>query len=394
MARSHILRRFVGVLVLASMTVTLVAAPASASGTTRWVDDDGTVGTSSCDGTKAAKKHIQAAVDDSGPNDTVKVCPGTYVEKVTISGARDGLTLMSTKSHQAIIKAKDETTYDTITMVTVTNVDDVTVRNFSIQPLRDPDGPDYCDHGTGVGVSGSKNVAVSGNEIKPSGTGAFCGVWDGVDATAATTGTIKDNTITDYLEDGIHLGGSGTNVTVSGNTVNYIQKGLDPAAGPAIMVDTSAKGAIDGNTLNGPGSGPDDPYPPAAGVELQNSANGTTISNNTIAHMVSGINVYAGSGGSITDNVITGGQEGLGLENADNMTISGNKSSAATSAGLYVQTASTGNKVHDNDFRTNKNGIHQKDCLGQTHTGTNNTWTNNLGNSSSPAVLCAGRPPH
>ena len=46
----------------------------------------------------------------------------------------------------------------------------------------------------------AKSVNISGNDIRPSGSGAFCGVYDGILATAGTTGTIADNVIKDYRE--------------------------------------------------------------------------------------------------------------------------------------------------------------------------------------------------
>ena len=105
MSPSRSAQRCATIAVLASMALALVAGPASASGTTWWVDDDGKAGPSSCDGTDSAHTHIQTAVNAAGADDTVKVCDGSYTEQVTISGSRDGLTLTSVNSHGAVIKA-------------------------------------------------------------------------------------------------------------------------------------------------------------------------------------------------------------------------------------------------------------------------------------------------
>src|SRR5919197_6210930 len=62
------------------------------SGTTFWVDNTPLDG----DCPQATFVSIQAAVNASGPNDTVKVCPGTYTERVQILGhTHDGLKLES-----------------------------------------------------------------------------------------------------------------------------------------------------------------------------------------------------------------------------------------------------------------------------------------------------------
>ncbi len=62
------------------------------SGTTFWVDNTPLDG----DCPQATFTTIQAAVNASGPNDTIKICPGTYTEQVQIVGhIHDGLRLES-----------------------------------------------------------------------------------------------------------------------------------------------------------------------------------------------------------------------------------------------------------------------------------------------------------
>ncbi|MCY7418993.1 MAG: hypothetical protein LH650_10945 [Chloroflexi bacterium] len=81
--------------------------PRQRAGRTRWVDDDGKVGTISCSGTRTAYKTIQKGVNAAGTGDIVKVFPGTYVGPVTIQGARTGLILRSVSNLGATIKAVD-----------------------------------------------------------------------------------------------------------------------------------------------------------------------------------------------------------------------------------------------------------------------------------------------
>jgi parallel beta-helix repeat protein len=399
MSRLHIRRTLAphvaALFVIAPLAVAMVAAPASASGTTRWVDKDGHAGPSGCSGSATAKTTIQKAVNASAANDTIKVCPGTYVEKVTISGARTGLTLQSTTNHAAIIKAPDDATFNTIVLVKVTSVSGVTIKGFSIQPLR-AGSHSYCDDGDGIDVTNSKTVTITKNEIKPSGSGPFCGVFTGINATGGTTGTISSNTVTDYRENGIHLGGTGTNVTVSGNIVTFAQVGLNTAGGAAILVDSSAKGAISSNSINGPAAGSGNPPQPAAGVQLDGSASGVNVSNNTIARMAADIDLVQATGGSVTGNTMTGGQAGLDMGTAVGVTVSGNVSHGATVAGFSILNPAKNNNVHDNDFRTDKN-FNLADCKGQSSqvvsAGSGNAFDNNQGNSSNPAALCEGAVP-
>src|SRR5687768_8350365 len=68
-------------IVLASLTF-LAAASLQAQTV---VDDDGMGDASNCDSAVAAFSTIQAAVTAATPGDTIKVCPGTYTEDVTIT---------------------------------------------------------------------------------------------------------------------------------------------------------------------------------------------------------------------------------------------------------------------------------------------------------------------
>ena len=71
------------------------------SGTTFWVDNTPLNG----DCPQATFTTIQAAVNASGPNDTIKVCPGTYTEQVQITGhTHDRLRLESLTPLAATIK--------------------------------------------------------------------------------------------------------------------------------------------------------------------------------------------------------------------------------------------------------------------------------------------------
>jgi parallel beta-helix repeat protein len=395
MNRMHIRRALAALCLAAPLSIAMTAAPASASGSTRWVDRDGHAGPNSCGGSATASKTIQKAVTASGPNDTVKVCPGTYVERVRISGNRHGLTLMSVTSHAAIIKAKADATFNTIVLLKITSVDNVTVKDFSIRPLR-ANSHDSCDDGDGITVSASANVSIQDNQIKPAGSGPFCGLFRAITATAGTTGTIHANDITDYLDGGIVMSGAGTNLSVTSNTITYAQVGLDPAGGAAIGLSGSAKGSVTGNTITGPASGPGSPSQPAAGVQLDGSGSGVNVKDNTIAGMAANIEIDSATGGTISGNTISGGQTSLDMQAAKNITVTGNTAHDATVYGIYLADAATGNNVHDNDFTTSKN-FKLADCKGQSSTvvsvGSNNSFEDNKGDKSNPAAICAGRPP-
>ncbi|TMK84866.1 MAG: hypothetical protein E6G44_08895, partial [Actinobacteria bacterium] len=60
------------------------------------VDDDGMGDIASCNNATPTYSTIQAAVNDAVSGDTIKVCPGTYTESVTVS--TDNLTLAGAKA--------------------------------------------------------------------------------------------------------------------------------------------------------------------------------------------------------------------------------------------------------------------------------------------------------
>ena len=90
--------RKLGVLLLV-LTGSLFAGVSHAAAAELKVDDDQV----QCP--TAPYTSIQAAVNAAAPGDTVKVCPGTYTEQVTIGAGKNGLKVISDKELQATIKA-------------------------------------------------------------------------------------------------------------------------------------------------------------------------------------------------------------------------------------------------------------------------------------------------
>jgi hypothetical protein len=385
----------------ALVSATLVAPTSAATVTTRWVDDDGKAGPSSCNGTRTAHRTIQKGVNAADSYDVVKVCPGTYVGRVTIKGARTGLVLRAATSTTPILKARDDFDASTTYLVTIDHVAKVTVRDLRIRPLR-ASSHAYCSVSTGIRAIDATNVTITRNDIRPTGSGAFCGVYDGITASTSTTGSITSNVIRDFRNNGIELSGSSTDVTVRSNSVTFAHVGLNTAGGSAVLVRAGATAAVRSNTLNGPASGAGNPPQPAAGVQLNDVGSDTLVAGNTIARFAADIRVTHANGGTIRDNTLTGGQVGIELLDADGVHVYGNVSSAATVHGLYVSGGSsglgdasktTGANVHDNDFRSNANGG-TPDCRGEStpadYVITTNTFLDNVNTTSSPSELCDG----
>ena len=97
----------------------------------------------------------------AGPGDTIRVCPGTYHEQVTIPGGKNNLTLHSVSHWHAIIKAP-VLMLDLKAIVRVSASQNVTIRGFEISGP----GSGGCDsirYGVRVDSGGSANII--GNHI-------------------------------------------------------------------------------------------------------------------------------------------------------------------------------------------------------------------------------------
>src|SRR4029077_5631043 len=89
---------FTGVLFGALTCILVVGAGDAFASTTRTVGDPMTCA-------KAGFSSVQAAVDASVSNDRIRVCPGTYIEQVSIPAGKTGLTIEATQHWNATIKA-------------------------------------------------------------------------------------------------------------------------------------------------------------------------------------------------------------------------------------------------------------------------------------------------
>src|SRR6185295_5452904 len=126
-----------GFLSLVMFTLALLL-PGQVLAATRWVDPAATSlppGTG-C-GTKAGYTTIQAAVNAAAPGDHINVCPGTYIEQVTIPAGKDNIRLRSTRQWEAVIKAPAVMVPDpfinlAFTIVRVAGAQNVTILGFTI----------------------------------------------------------------------------------------------------------------------------------------------------------------------------------------------------------------------------------------------------------------------
>ncbi len=419
------MKRFVLILsIVGTAALATMATPAFAK--------DLTVGT--CDGGGFAT--IQAAVTAAGAGDHIKVCPGTYVEQVTIPAGKDHLSLESQKPLQAIIQAPAAMASPKA-IVRVTGATDVSIKQFTIQG---PGGGGCDSLEYGVRVDGGGSAKIEKNHITHIRDEPFSGCQNGNAvqigrAAESTTGSasVKENVIDDYQKTGVVVSYAGSSGTVEHNTI----AGVGPTAAIAqngIQVSGGADASVKENDVSGNAYTPQTvvstgillftpgvvtiennkvhandvnvyDFGSSTAVSIKNNeayggtfdgldvvgSSGATLENNK-AHDNAFDGIYlndTGSGNTLKNNELTGnGEDGINLDSANDNALENNKTKGNTRDGVHADSSSTGNTIKNNDAKTNT----QFDChdlsAGAGTAGTANFWLNDKGDTSSPLGLC------
>ncbi len=169
---------------------------------------------------------------------------------------------------------------------------DVGPNNNISAPIADPSN-------SGLHAMGSVNLNVHNN--------TFTGGYDAVRLRLSVTGTVKDNVMSGYAKNGITVGkaaddNTGTNVTVSGNTVTGGGPGQVNAQN-GIQVGPNAVARIENNTVS------NHVYTLGTGVCAGPGTKGDAAYYDA-CWTAAGIMVYQGTA-TVTGNVITGNQVGI-----------------------------------------------------------------------------------
>ena len=343
------------------------------------VDDD-----SQCPGTDF--QTIQAAVNAAAPGTLIQVCPGTYQEQVAISKRLTIVGVEYQNASQAIIKPAPATPNASslfsgspiAAIVLVNDVNNVSLDNLTIDGATN--GISGCNTAAIVGVfwrnaSGTaENLAVK--NIRAVGNGS-CQNNFGIFVQSGGTGTsrvsILNSSVHDYEKAGIVANERGTNVTLTGNTVNgsgpistNVQNGIQVGFGAQgtvsqnfVINHISATCTTIENCENNGGGG-------IISVE----ANAINILSNNVGKNQAGIFVI-GNRSIVTGNTLTD------TDVADGITIVGNRNEVRDNrifnsdrAGVLV--SGNRNIVRNNTINEAVNGI-----LQDATASTGNTFTEN-----------------
>ena len=344
--------RYVGAS-FAAIVLLVSAVPASAA--QRTVDDD----RAQCP--TAEFTSIQAAVQSAAPNDTVRVCAGTYQETVTVDKA--GLKLFSSPRQKAVIKAPPVIPTPTGAIVDIT-APEVELRGFTITG---PGGGPCASLQYGVFVGNGGSADIRDNRITEIRDNPFGGCQNGVAVRVGSQflgeeghATIFGNFIDRYQKGGIVIDGEDSTATVQQNRI----QGSGPTGAIAqngIQISRSARADVEQN------------------IVLDNSYTGPAFASST------GILLFQVSGGvDIKQNEATRNDDNLGAYETTGATIELNDFYRASQYdGIYMNDDTSGNLIRGNFMRNNP----AFDCEDRG----NNVWRNNDGLTQNKPGLCNPR---
>ena len=401
------------------------------SGNTLWVDNTPLDG----DCPQATFTTIQAAVNASGPNDTIKVCPGTYAEQVQIVGHNhDGLRIESLTPLAATIQWPTVEAFP-LALVDFNNADHVTVRGFTISgPFTFPGcSPDRHE---GLLIDNAFDERILHNHITliRNSLQALWGCQEG-DAVAvgrrtlsATPGsaTVWLNVIDNYQKNGVQAVTSGTFADIRHNTITASPEAAHNAsiASNGVVVFRVAAAIVEQNAISGHKF---TPTPLSTGVILDEAPAGSSlvdhnqifandfgvetdtqtaveISHNDVFNNVSdGItlcgDVSQGCGPAMqnivrANDITNNGGSGILLIGANSNLLKANHIAGNGSVGpdltdgMRVDMNSSNNQVLNNQMNNNNTHDCHDDSVGMGTAGTANTWSNDQGNTQNRPGLC------
>jgi hypothetical protein len=351
--------------------------------TTRWVNDDDPNGPpysppgSSCN--NPGYQTVQAAVDAAAPGDRINVCPGTYIEQVTIpatgpASAKDNIQLRSVGRWQAVIRAPTPMvgTYATKAIVRVNGAHGVTILAFTITGPSGVSCGGNISYGVRVDNGGSANIL--GNHITdirdPDVAGQRCGTQNGMAIVVGghfndgvfSTGSarIEGNLVDNYQKNGIVVGGSGSSAVIAANRVFGSGPQLIIAQnGIEVLQDATAE--VKHNFTSGHQFTPQFVTP--VGVLLI-FAGTVDIHHNTVAQNDVGMDAAAsGAPGSLTHNRVRASTfDGIVVEQTNDATVAQNFTEQNGGPGIGLYAGAVSNTLENNQVERNSNNFNTA-CL-------------------------------
>jgi parallel beta-helix repeat protein len=402
----------------------------SSAGSTYWVDNTPLNG----DCPQVSYPTIQAAINASGPNDTVKVCPGIYPEQVRIVGSsHDGLKLESLKPLAAVIQWPAVETFP-LALVYFNQANGVTVRGFTIS------GPftfGGCspDRHEGVLVDNAFDERIHHNritKIRNSLVALYgCQEGDAVTVGRRTGGAplpasarVDHNVIDDYQKNGVQAFNPSTAAQIDHNMIRGSSEVQFITASNGVVVLRGAQAKVDHNVIS---NNKYTPFPLSTGIILAEAPSGSSsvdhnrvfdndygvqvdtqndlsISHNDLFHNLGDGIVLCGDAlfgcGPATGIVVRSNEirsnagSGISLFDADANLLKSNHIESNggglpdSTDGIRVDPPSMNNRILTNHLSSNITHDCHDDSFGTGTAGTANVWDGNRGLTENRPGLC------
>jgi hypothetical protein len=350
----------------------------------------------SCYGTPDPFDTIQVAVDAAHPGDTIRVCPGTYPETVTVD--KDGLTLEGANAHrdptaggrhaESIVQHLD------LDGTVQLKADDVTWDGFTILGfakeangpgmVTSPDASGYLirdtifrDNGIGLRLAARgdepslvcRNLFVANNELDPTGG------WGIVSNQPTSRVLITYNRFEDHNGGAILFADTGsathTDVLIDHN------KSIGDLTFATIF--SSSRLRLSHNLARDRLVAPD-----------ASSAIYIGARNAEVAVDRNRVRSASGNGIDVTDSGEGGGNPSVPVK----VSVTRNKVDHVKLAGLHMDGGTKGVTVTGNTALDNEGFDCQDRSTGVGTLGTGNLWVDNVGGTNSPPGLCTPATPN